>query len=426
MKHVFLSLVLLSLTAPAMAQDREAELFGEDAVPALIPPPPEEDRLEIGGMLYMRFDASFTDSLNVEDHGIAAPTLLDLYLDARPNDRLRAFARGRLRWDPTVITGATDWTGSPQESVETMLDELWLKFDLGRTVFVTLGQAHVRWGATRIWNPVDVINTQRKEPLTPFDERTGIPLLKLHLPIESLGWNFMALALLDEVDTFDDIGAALRAEFVFSTVELGVTGAFRKTRDPRAGLDLSAGVGDIDVGGEFGVRFGEDRAHWQASASLEYATPILDDDSLIIGAEYFHQPDGYDSLEEAALAPLEGLEEGELPGPDDIPQPFYTAKHYAALFFLLPSPGNWDYTSFALSSIGNLSDNSFLTRLDVSTRALTWLTVQTYIQGHHGSIGELRPGRRAFGEVADLIELQGVDLSRIPVVEFGVYLQMAL
>jgi hypothetical protein len=432
MRRALLIILLTALASPAIAQDkddqreREDAIFGETAAPIRTPPPPKEDPLEIGGMLYMRFDAAFTDSLDIADHALAAPTLLDIYLDARPNDRLRAFVRGRLRWDPTVTEGDTDWEGNAVETVDTLLDELWLKFDLGRTVFVTLGQAHVRWGATRIWNPVDVINTQRKVPLTPFDERTGIPQLKLHLPIESLGWNLMAIALLDEADSFDDIGAALRAEIVFSTVELGLTGALRRDVDPKAGVDLSAGVGDVDVGAEFGMRFGDDSSHWAASASLEYALPILDNDSLILGAEYFHQPDGFDSLEDAVLLGLESLAEADESASYEIPQPFYTGKHYGALFMMLPGPGNWDHTNFTLSTIGNLSDLSFLTRLDVSTRALTWLTVQTYVQGHYGNMGELRPGRDAFGEAASTVESFGVDLSRVPVAELGLYLRMAL
>ena len=48
---------------------------------------------------------------------------------------------------------------------------------------------------------------------------------------------------------------------------------------------------------------------------------------------------------------------------------FYTGRHYAALFLSLPAPYSWNYTTFTLSTLGNLSDQSFITRLDYSLHA---------------------------------------------------------
>jgi hypothetical protein len=36
------------------------------------------------------------------------PNLLDVYLDARPVERVRAFASGRLAYDPTLTEAAED------------------------------------------------------------------------------------------------------------------------------------------------------------------------------------------------------------------------------------------------------------------------------------------------------------------------------
>src|SRR5690606_27581686 len=64
-----------------------------------------EDPLAIGGQLFMRLDYTYRDEDDLETSQLRSPNLLDIYLDARPNDRLRAYIRGRLRHDFTVNEG---------------------------------------------------------------------------------------------------------------------------------------------------------------------------------------------------------------------------------------------------------------------------------------------------------------------------------
>jgi len=435
-KSIYTIALLFLLCAPAIAEDRDDEIFGEgtdeETSEELVL---AEDPLELGGILYLRFDGAFVESANLADHDFSSPNFADLYLDARPNDRLRGFIRGRLKWNPTVEPNEPTFLGlgAPPTQTDILLNELWLKFDVGRTLFVTLGKAHVRWGASRLWNPIDLINTTRRSPLAFFDERTGLPLLKLHFPIESLGWNFYLLGVLDEADPLGAAAAAARAEFVFSTVELGLTGAYRRGEDPKAGLDLSAGIFDLDFTGEVGFRFEEATPTIQASAGLEYGIPILDDDSLYLGAEYFYNQDGHDTVEDAFFASagvstLEDLTLGVADGSIDLNQTlstlqfFYIGEHYAAVFFALPYPGSWNNTSFTLSTVANLSDYSALSRLDISTRVLTYLTVQTYIMGHWGNQGELRAGPEAFSAFSS----DGIDEIHTQLLEVGIHLRLDL
>ena len=430
-------LLLLVVPAEALAQDpRDAEIFGADEEPETSDPqdrsegkkpakddddwpkPPGggagkdrrdqdvfggdhkspdleqkllnigNDKLQIGGLLYLRSNLALTDGDKVEDHRLSMPNLLDLYLDARPNDRLRAFVRGRLSYDPTLNeqSAAAQLSGAKQVEVE--LDELWLKLDIARRVFVTIGMQKVRWGTTRLWNPVDVINSTFRPLLNPFDARHGVPLLKLHLPIESLGWNFYLAGVMEQVDTLDKAGVAGRAEFVFSTVEASLTGAYRNNSDPRLGLDFSAGIWDFDLLGEVGLNFDEELDYElsvQVSVGLQYTMAVFDNDMMIIGAEYFFNQRGTDEVN-----PMD-LYTGKA-------QYFYIGRHYAGLSVTLPRPGNLDDWTFSLSSVGNLSDRSFIVRFDVSVRVLTYLTIRAYFTGHLGQPGELVLGDAAFPE----------------------------
>lgn len=427
---VLLSALTWSLAAPVLAQtdDREADMFGsEQEVPApeVAAAPAdtelsqrsmellEKDRLQVGGMMYMRYSATFFED-DLSDPTLSSPNLMDVYFDVRPNDRVRGFARGRLTYNPLITSAAPAGFDVPDElavllgpspdEVDTALNQLWLKFDVGRVLFVTVGKQPVKWGSTRLWNPVDFVNQSRREPLALFDERTGVSAIKLHVPIESLAWNIVGLVLLDKADSIDRTGGALRLETVFSSVELGITGLVRKvdvlqgedmdilydmlsgdplpTEEsvvPRLGLDVSAGVWDLDLSGEVGASFVESTmnsapftaggrdASLQATVGLGYTLKYSAEDYLVIGSEYLYNPEGYYEMSRYPLAmALRSV------------SPFYLGRHYAAGYVLVPAPGNWDYTSFTLSGIGCLTDESYVVRLDYRTMILTYLSLEAY------------------------------------------------
>ena len=399
-----------------------------------------DERLQFGGMMYLRADWAINDSNDLADQRISMPGLVELYADTRPSDRLRGFVRTRLNWDPTVTEGETDFLGNSRDNVSVQLDELWLKLDIERAVYVTLGQQHVRWGVSHLWNPIDVLNRSRREPLQPFDTRTGVPLLKLHMPIESLGWNFYVIGMLDEVSSLERAGVAGRAEFVFSTVELGVTSAWRDGIDPKLGLDISAGLWDVDVTSELGLTFDGGRPKIQVTGGLRYGIRYSDEDALYIGAEYFYNEYGEDTTAEALYAAVGASTAEEyvaavataVAAGDDVPSPqfFYNGRHYAAFYLALPGPGEWDDTSFLLSTIGNLSDQSFVTRFDFTLRAMTYLSLQLYVQGHYGNQGELRVGPEAVpDDLKSILESLSPDRDfpdNVQILETGLSLRLDL
>ena len=414
--------------------------------------------LQLGGLLYQRSGLFLSEDKAFGDQGLVVDTLTDLYLDVQPNDRIRGFARGRLIYNPLAggqgVGQATAAAGfsTGQREINTLLDQLWVKFDAARRVFFTVGRQHVRWGTTRLWNPVDVINIQRRNPLTLFDQRTGLSMIKVQVPIESLGWNVYAIAILEGAQGLDDIGGATRLEMVFGTAEIGLTAMARKDNDPatgydiggvdvRTGVDVSVGVGDVDLTSELGLRFGEGRPHMMFSLGAQYGFNITDQDALFLGVEGFWNPDGAADLETVRRGLFYTAfpeEDPDFELPRDPPQTFYVSRYYAALYLLAPSPGSWNDTTFTGSVVSNLTDRTGLARLDAAVQLHRGLSLELYGAAFFGNDGEFRFYSGVFGDLNDkldanpgrreALESLGLTFQRVPrpVAQVGVNLRMTL
>jgi hypothetical protein len=437
-------------SAPADSRDEavlgghETQMFTEEAAPS--------DPLRIGGQLYLRAQTTALAGQHPGNYSFSTPALADVYFDARPNDRVRGFILGRMIYDPTLptdsssfgtatlpATGGTSGSanlsslfGQQSRSPRLFLDQLWLRFDIAHTVFVTAGKQHVRWGTGHFWSPSDFLHLTFRNPLDVFDARTGTTMVKLHFPVESKAWNFYAYGVTENADatpTVSHVAGAARAEFVVDTAEFGVGAFVRRDQDPKVAADVSFGIGDFDLYGEVAlknaseidrVRFTPDAQFTAPSgttqdeylASLKTATDALyrvyrdhdyrpqivgglsyarkynDNDTFTVGAEYFYNGFGY-SDEHAYPGLL-------LPHTTDLTQPapfFYLGRHYGALYVTFPSPFKLDLHTFTLSTLGNVSDRSFITRFDYSYVLLTHLRFEAFASARYGNPqGEFRFG----------------------------------
>ena len=61
-----------------------------------------------------------------------------------------------------------------------------------------------------------------------------------------------------------------------------------------------------------------------------------------------------------------------------------------AVYAFLPGPGQWDDASWIASVLGNVSDGSWVARLDLRHSVLTHLAVNAFANVHLGDEGELR------------------------------------
>lgn len=372
------------------------------------------DRFAFGGKLYLRFDASQSADWQAPAPTLASPDALYLYVDGRPNDRLRAFVQAKLKHDFTVTDGATNAFGQTASTNAIALDQLWLKFDVGRKVFITVGDQKIKWGSGRFWNPTDFLNQQVLDPLAAYDLRVGVPLLKLHVPVQVLGANVYALASLDQADALNKVGGALRAEWATGSTEVAVSGALRKDQPIRLGADISTAIGLFDLHLEGAVRHGDTKPFWKGELDLstftfpesytredEWIPQVVagaqvgfnytSEDAAYMGAEYFFNGSGYKDPTLYAWLLFNG----------DF-QSFYLGQQYASAYVFLPSPGRLDDQSFTGSFLTNLSDGSMITRLDWSTLVLTQMSLNAYAQYHFGQNGE-------FNYALDIPAVPGVD-----------------
>ncbi|MEO7034446.1 MAG: hypothetical protein ABI548_11135 [Polyangiaceae bacterium] len=452
----------------------QSAMFSEEAAP--------DDPLNIGGQLYLRAQTTGARGQAPGNWSFSSPSLLDVYLDARPNDRVRGFALGRMLYDPTLPVSASDpqsigavsatggTSGSqslsslfaqPTRGPSATLDQLWLRFDIAHTVFVTAGKQHVRWGTGHFWAPTDFLHLRPRNPLDVFDARTGTTMLKLHLPIESRAWNFYGYLLTESntsTPTLGRVAAAGRAEFVLGPAELGLGALAQRSLKPKFASDLSFGIADFDVYGELGLRAGNeiDRVRYdsgatataistpasedEARAALEqvvdayypvyrskgykpqlvagasYAHKYNDNDTFTIGGEYFYNALGY-----ASPAAYPGLVLPHSTSLNDSANFFYLGRQYAALYVSFPAPYSLDNHTFTLSTLGNLSDRSFITRFDYSLVALTHMRFEAFMSARYGNEnGEFRFG-------VQHLNLGGIDFNRAPaMLDFGLALRIAI
>ncbi len=417
----------------------------------------KSDPLRLGGTVYQRAVAQWNLGNRFEDVALSAPSLVDAYLDARPNDRVRGMVVGRLTYTPTlgsntnaaytqlfeslgalcapsipgapspgsalpdlspslreaICTSSSGGVGSTLSNPSVALDQLWLRFDIAKKVFVTVGRQKAKWGTGRIWNPTDFLSPSHKDPLAQFDLRLGANLLKLHVPVESLGWNFYGYGMLDNAepaDTLGKVGGAARAEFVLGQTEIGLGGAWVKGKRPRYAVDISSGLGPIDVYAEAAFRDGRDFTRWkvahgttldtsrplstevelerlggltvQATGGMNFTFNYTENNAMTVGLEYFYNPVGYSS---PVFTPI-SLVTGNY-------KPFYTGQHYLALYAFLLGLPDVDWVTLSLNCINNLSDPSGIARVDVIFRVLSYLTIETFAAVNYGVRGgEFRLG----------------------------------
>src|SRR6185436_5433955 len=217
------------------------------------------------------------------------------------------------------------------------------------------------------------------------------------------------------------------AEVVLGASELGLGAMFQRHRKPRLAADLSFGLWDFDLYGEMALRYGSeiDRVQYDPAAppvldqrypglyresgikpqvvgGFTYSHQYADKDVWTVGGEYFYNALGYDdSVVYPALLARTAMNALSEP-----PNFFYFGRQYAAIFLLVPAPYSWDLTTFNLSTIGNFSDLSFITRLDYSHTLLTHLRFEAFAAIHYGkSGGELRFGNKELGLRPALLDL---------------------
>ncbi|MFP2912049.1 hypothetical protein ACLESD_44915 [Pyxidicoccus sp. 3LFB2] len=350
----------------------------------------KQDPLAVGGLLYQRAELVGLRSQRKTSLEPSFPALADIYLDATPSTRVRGFILGRLGYDPLQAEG-----GGPDIG----LGQLWLKFDIARHVFVTAGRQEVRWGSSQIWNPTDFLQAPNPDPLNSVDLRTGVDLVKLTVPWEAMASNLSLLGTVEQEVVGPDTrrlryGGGLRAEVAVGPGEVIASAVFREARRPRFGLDVSAAAGPLDLNAEMAwvqdsamrlwtregdgfveQDFGGGKVLASAGVSTQFEFAELYRATLRL--EGFYNSLGYD--DRAYLPWLSA--QGDF-------RPLFFGRYYAMGQVNIGRRG-LAQQSVTLTTLANLEDASYLSRLDFLTTPFDTLEiyVQTFIEVPYGARG---------------------------------------
>jgi hypothetical protein len=444
----------------------------------------KEDALKIGGQFYIRALTTISEHQPVGKSSFNVPTLVDVYLDARPTDRLRAFVLGRMAYDPllsstAVVTGVpTTVTGLQEVSNPAVyLDQAWLAFDIAHSVFVTAGRQHVKWGTGQYFNPDDFLASQPRNPLAVFDARLGVSMLRVQIPWEKTGLSFTGVAVFEATQNIsttgttisgsgnsvdlvtsasnssngllEDVGGAGQVEYDFKGGAVGVNALAQRNRAWRVGSYFTAGVGDFDIYGEAvlkqcldlpnetanstcgpsnstgiitpgsysGYSFGAVQQPgspiFQAVAGITYAINFEGNKSITLGAEYFYNQASFTASQYPNL-----IFQGAF-------QPFYLGRNYLAVSATLTD--TTAKTTWVLTNIGNLTDVSFITRVDFLVTVLNYLQVESFVAVDYGHLGgEFRLGFNIPGVPVVGVPTPVHIVVNAPIVQLGLGLRLAL
>jgi hypothetical protein len=396
-KNTVFALGLL-FVLPIQAQDSSSEFekgFGaEQGISAEEKTDADEDRLKIGGSLFVDV---YDSVLGPRDY-LRNLNTLSVYLDARLRNDIRAYAKFR-----GVVEGVSSAGQVAVPASTSDVEELKLFFNASKDVFFTFGKQKIKWGSGKFWNPTDVVNAAPRDLLYSDDRRSGVSILKTHVPLGSA--NLYYVNSFEGADRLSEVGNSLRLEVPVSTAEFAVTASKLQGQKAVLGMDVSAALGDFDVYSELAYSsrsnstlFGPTGAYvpeganfdWVAGAS--YELPYADNDSLSFAVEYFRNDDGYQTKSDYVWALAAGAY-----------TPYQLARDYALFSIYAPTPGSWNHTTISLLNLVNLSDSSGLSKLGVAFELMQDLQFEPSVSWHFGdSDGELRLGDQKYDVAARL------------------------
>jgi hypothetical protein len=233
------------------------------------------------------------------------------------------------------------------------MPELHYSFDIGKKVFLRVGKQLLAWGPSRVWSPVDFVNSSHADFFSPIDLRQGKPGARLHLPMGSynafLFADFSADASPSGVR--DPASATLldaRLDGTMGGFELGLTGMYGAQVQGRGGFDFSGDFLGAAVYGELALAPAYSGYEGWAMASLGFSRSLGDLKRWTISGEGFYNSKGSDLTGNAAAMAADPLYGGGWYA--------YASLSAKELFSA--------YLATLGSALANLSDRSYIVKLE--------------------------------------------------------------
>lgn len=242
------------------------------------------------------------------------------------------------------------------------VNELFLDFNIDNKAYFRFGQQNIAWGRGYFFNPTDLVNYEKKT-LRNLDEiRSGSFGAKVHIP-RGVSQNFYAYVGLDTVEEPEDLGVALKYEFLLNKSEYSISVYGKKDIEPVIGLDYSTSLFGANVFAEGRVNKGDDLKRYENGslvgvedeyifkASLGYQKSFdYKDESgkFTLIQEFYYNSFGYGEDE---------IDQGMFIYANEIFKPMDFGYYYLANFFSI-NDFIKDDISIGLNTLSNLSDNS--------------------------------------------------------------------
>lgn len=172
------------------------------------------------------------------------------------------------------------------------LSELHYSFDIGKRLFVRLGNQLISWGPSRVWSPVDFINLSKEDSFAALDSRTGKSGLRLHAPLPvGNAFLFADFSGMTENgfagDPAETVNLGGRFDFTAGGFEFGMTGYGGKHSDAKLGADFSGRLLGSTVYGEFAASGSDAFEDPAFMASLGFSRALGELRNWTVSAEAF-------------------------------------------------------------------------------------------------------------------------------------------
>lgn len=364
------------------------------------------DKAELGGKFRFKASSSWNyDGLAGPAEGASDSDDLeldlgaDIFLDARPSEDFRVFAKTAVSYP------FTDQGGERKFDDVFHVKELFSDFHLGDAVFFRAGKQTINWGVGYFFSPADLLNVTEIDPEDPTAELEGPVALKVQIPLGI--HNLYLYTIFQDAEKTEEIGLAPKAEFVVGDTELGFGAYYRKHDAPAFMTTATTNWGDYRLFGEGVLSVGSNRTFVaeDAKAPLGIRTETEDDDlfpsftlgtiysfvdddenfNLSVSLQYLYNGEGYDDaglLRRNAAAVRSLSTSGQLSAADLR----NSGRHYGAVNVSWTSMFTSDFSSGCLW-IANLADGSGTVAPSLSWKPIDELVFTVKPSWRYGQTG---------------------------------------
>ena len=373
----FLAVALVA----ADAQDSGQDIFDAPGFDQTVQQSTQQEQkgkleTQLGGTLL--YDTSAATTVDLAGYGAAGsfsgkgfakvnvPDYGTLYLAYNFSKNLYQGAAG-------TVPGTSYGSGGPVLSqaagdlygVSYALAEFYASVDIVHAVFFRIGNQLLAWGPSIIWTPVDFINLQKVNPLSPLDLRVGKPGIRVTVPL-GISDIFLFTDMSGTVtptgsggspvvnDPLQTVNLAARWDITLLGFELALSGYTGKSIQSQTGFDLSGRLLGFDVYGELAAGIPTPGMPFTWSTSVGFQKTLGELSYWSVAGELYYGDSGTSDINVyPGLAAAQTF------------NPFYVGKLYSYAAFTR-SHIFIDGLSATLAGFADFSDGSFLARLSTA------------------------------------------------------------